>query len=88
MMRVHYFRHRWTDRVVTSLSGLIWKIILKLRVIVTFPGRGRRPVIQIVSLMIGRMTAPGVSLTLVLATLFASRYLEIKTYIVTNITQI
>ena len=80
MMRLHYFRHRWTDRVVTSLSGLIWKIILKLRVIVTFPGRGRRPVIQIVSLMIGRMTAPGVSLTLVLATLFASRYPEIKTY--------
>ena len=37
MMRVHYFRHWWTDRVVTSLSGLIWKIILKLRVIVTFP---------------------------------------------------
>ena len=52
MMRVHYFRHWWTDRVVTSLSGLIWKITLKLRVIVTFPDWGaerRRPVIQIVS---------------------------------------
>ena len=45
-MPLHYFRHRWTDRVVTSLSGLIWKIILKLRVIGSFPSGGAETVIQ------------------------------------------
>ena len=79
IMPLHYFRHWWTDRVVTSLSGLIWKIILKLRVIGSFPGCGAETTDPDWDVMTGRMTAPGVSLALALATLIASRYPEIKT---------